>query len=94
MAAGPSRTPGCNFGLSGKQCKQLIKHLRSKAVRVAAFMWVSHPSSSRRPRRGSAVTSTAQLSAVASGVTLSGSHGVVSAGRDSVSLAAEPPPRV
>lgn len=73
VAAVPSSTPGYNFGLSGKQCKQLIKHLRSKPAWIAAFMWVRHPSSYCAPPHaalamGAWFTFTTHLTAVASEV--------------------------
>lgn len=45
MAVVSSITSSCNFGYSGKQCNQLIKHLRRMHDRVAEFMWARHLSS-------------------------------------------------
>lgn len=67
-----SKPPGCNFGHSGKQCKQLIKHLRSKPAWVVLFMWARHPSSYFGPPHavfamGPGFTVTTHLTAVTSG---------------------------
>lgn len=39
-----SSAAGYNFGQSGKQCNQLIKHLRSKPDWVALLLWARHQS--------------------------------------------------
>lgn len=46
MAAVSSNPLRYHFGHSGKQCSQLIKHLRYKPARVVSFLWPRHPSSS------------------------------------------------
>lgn len=73
VAVVSSKPPGCNFGHSGKQCKQLIKHLRSKPSWVFPFMWARHPSSYFSPPHavfamGPGFTVTTHLTAVTSGV--------------------------
>ena len=40
-----SSRPGYNFGQSGKQCNQLIKHLRTEPALTVAFMSAGRPSS-------------------------------------------------
>lgn len=68
-----SKPPGCYFGQSGKQCKQLIKHLRSKPAWVVPFMWARHLSSYFGPPHavfamGPGFTVTTHLTAVTSKV--------------------------